>query len=178
MINSLLYYITGNMPCKLIKLSGKDYIERYYVGSLFDYVYYLHRYLDPDGERHVHNHPWKKGYSIILLGWYVEQVVLDLCSKVGGSGCITEITFRRWFNTVHGNTFHCIIKVKPKTWVLFFHNGPALTFGNHGAHKGWGFLEYHSHPESRTVYREHESTSESKWWLTASRGRDIGRAKL
>ena len=138
MLNKLLYKLTALLPCRLIKLDAGPYLERYYLGQLFGVTFYLHRFVSSDSERHIHNHPWKWGASLIVAGNYLEERCVDICPSIEGSGCLTSVARRRWFNRFDGNTFHRISDAKPGTWTLFFH-GPRVKVG--GGLKGWGFLE-------------------------------------
>jgi len=178
MINRLLFWRTALLRCRLIDLSGKPYLERYFVGQLFGVTFYLHRFVSSDTERHVHNHPWRHGASIILAGSYIEEKVVDLCPPAGPSGAILERTYRRWFNRVNCNTFHRISNAPAGTWTLFFH-GPRMRTETTGHQKGWGFLES-AHlvtGEHVTVFTPYKSRG-SHWWLKAKLGKDIGRVPL
>ena len=169
MIHKMLYALTARLPCRLIRTDDKPYLERYYIGKLFGATFYLHRFVSPDSERHLHNHPWGWGRALVLSGAYTEEAVTDLCTAVPGSGCLTELSRVRGWNRVDGNHFHRISDAKPNTWTLFFH-GPRVTLPD-GTLKGWGFLEnayvfgYHD----TVIFRP--STSEAApWWLTAPLG--------
>lgn len=183
MINKLLYKLTAYFPCRIIELDSGPYLERYYLGCLFGVTFYLHRFVSSDSERHVHNHPWGWGASLILAGSYVEERCLDICPAIPGSGCITDRIRRRWFNRVDGNTFHRIHDAKPGTWTLFFH-GPRATVGDWPSNmkklglprkpKGWGFLEKRG---DNTVFISHDSAPD-RWWENALKGDDINRQPL
>lgn len=168
MINELLYRLSARLPCRLIH----PYLERYYLGRLFSVTFYLHRFVSSDSERHLHNHPWGWGRSLVLSGSYSEESVVDLCPHAGRSGCVTRTTRVRWWNKVDGNWFHRISDVKPGTWTLFFH---GKRVGVAGRPKGWGFLE--SVDSETTIFRPFPSGA-SRWWETADTGKHIGRAPL
>lgn len=159
MIARLLYKLSSRLPCRLIKLEDRPYMERYYVGRAFGVTFYLHRFVSSDSEKHLHNHPWGWGRSVILTGGYVEEKAIDLCPTAGPSGCVTEMVARRWYNTVDGNTFHRIHNAKPETWTLFFH-------GERLPGKGWGFLTAF---DQRTVFIPFKSKT-TDWWKTAALG--------
>lgn len=173
MINKLLYKLTSRLPCRIIKLdSGRPYLERYYLGCLRGVTFYLHRFVSSDSERHVHNHPWSRGGSLILSGGYIEERCIDISPTVEGSGCVTQFAKRRWFNRVDGNTFHRIHEAEPGTWTLFFHGSRATI---NGQLKGWGFLERLF--DNSVVFTVGVS-SPSNWWETAPTGNKVGRSPL
>lgn len=182
MINRLLYKLTAGLPVRLISLESGPYLERYYLGEILGVTFYLHRFVSADSERHVHNHPWKWGGSVILVGGYTEERLVDLCPH-WRDGYVTRFIKRRWFNVVNGNTFHRIHDAKPGTWTLFFHGSrellPALDDENPlMVHKGWGFLEKHgSRRGDVTVFSDYPS-AHSNWWETAPAGWKSGRAPL
>lgn len=168
MTNKLLYRLTDRMPCRLIHSDGQPYLERYYVGRALGRTWYLHRYVGPDGERHVHNHPYNDSVSFILAGAYTEEVVTDLTAD----GPLVEARLVRWFNRIKGSTFHRIAEVRPGTWTLFGYDRRArIAKGACSVAKGWGFL-------SGTVFQPMPSTSDD-WWRTAPIGaRTVGRCAL
>lgn len=186
-MRQLLYRLTGHLPCRLIKLDGDPYLERYYVGQLFGVTFYLHRFVSSDSERHVHNHPWGWGRALVLAGSYVEESVLDLCPAAGPSGCVTKDKKVRWWGRADGNHFRRTKDAEPDTWTLFMH-GPRLRVGPVlvGAHtlrqlKGWGFLErVQALDETVTVFRSYPGArlSAPKWWQTAPSGNYVGRRPL
>ena len=177
MLSKLLYKLTANLPCRLIKLDSGPYLERYYVGQLFGVTFYLHRFVSNDSERHLHNHPWRWGRSLILSGSYLEERATDLCPHAGSSGCMTEHRRIYWWNTVNANIFHQIHDAELNTWTLFFHSERIMIDrGMASVPKGWGFLRRNITPfnEKITTFIPFRS-SNSKWWLTAPKGRDAGR---
>jgi hypothetical protein len=191
-LNRFLFRITSKLPCRLIQLDSGPYLERYYVGTLLGVTFYLHRFVSSDSERHIHNHPWKYGGSLILTGSYLEERLVDICPAVGGSGCMTRKVRRRFINIVNGNTFHRICDTKPGTWSLFFH-GKRQTVGAWPPEprglplkpKGWGFLEQRQAPSpftgkliTGTLFVPYPPTTDPKWWETAKTGETIGRVPL
>lgn len=109
-----------------IRPNGQPYIERYYLGRLG----FLHEYLGEDGDRYLHNHPWRWSMGIPLVGGYTEERLLHLCPFQGPRIRIRNIfTFRP--NLIMSTDFHRIAVVKPGTWTLFIH-GKRLG--------GWGFI--------------------------------------
>lgn len=177
-MNKLLYALTARLPARLIKLNGKPYLERYFVGRWFGITFYLHRFVSSDRERHTHNHPWTWSRSLILRGSYDEEVVSDITTAMR-SGCVTYTRRVRWLNRIPGSHFHRIFNAKPDTWTLFFHSPrQQIDCGSYLCEKGWGFLELgYQGDDPIVVYRPHES-SLGDWYLTAPKGRDIGREPL
>jgi hypothetical protein len=82
----------------------------------------LHHIHQADGDRDVHNHPWKWSFSLILKGSYTEKRWL------GGDEYKTRRV--RWFNFIRANDFHTIIELHGDVWTLFF-AGPRT--------QDWGF---------------------------------------
>jgi len=169
MINKILFYISGFLPCRIIdRDNGTPYLERYYIGEFFGETFYLHRFVQSDTGEPLHNHPWRKGFSIILTGSYIEEVVNDLATF----GCVTSIRNVRFVNRVNGNHFHRIMKAKPRTWTLFAH-GPRSVVN--GRVKGWGFLV-------RTLtgveFAPYNSSPSQTWWVDALKGNRANRAPL
>lgn len=175
MLNHILYALTASRPVRHIKLDSGPYLERYYLGQWRGITFYLHRFVSEDTERHLHNHPWGWGQSVILSGGYTESVATDICPSAGPSGCTVETRKVRWFNRVDGNHFHRIGEAEPGTWSLFFH-GPRsrVRVGSASVAKGWGFLERKG---DRTEFMPWPSAN-TNWWTTAPLGRESGRVKL
>ena len=179
MINRFLFWLTARLPCRLIRMESGPYLERYYLGQLFGVTFYLHRFVSSDSERHVHNHPWRRGGALILTGGYIEERALDICPAAGPSGCWTRRIRRRWFNRVDANTVHRIHSAQRPTWTLFFHSPRPKV---EGTNKGWGFFEQvelehlpSDHPRRFITTFNPYPVSHGNWWETAPRGRDAGR---
>lgn len=169
-IRYLLFTGSGYLKGRLIKLNGKPYLERYYLGKIFNRTFYLHRFLQKDAERNVHNHPWKKGGSFILAGSYVQLKAVDLCPWENESGAILKKEKIRIFNSVNGNSFHRIDKVVPNTWTLFFHS-------NRLNRKHWGYLNQKKDGDVWvTQFRPHPNFTPSDWWRQARKGKELSRA--
>lgn len=113
---------------------GKPYIERFYMGKPFGIGIFLHQYLDPDGDRQLHNHPWRWSMGIPLVGGYKEERLTHLCPILGVQFELRNI-WRLRPNYIRGFDFHRIASVQPGTWTLFIH-GKRLG--------GWGFLHEES----------------------------------
>jgi len=58
---------------KSIDLNEVPYLQRYYMGGIFGYQIWLHRFMTADSERHLHSHPWT-AVSVVLSGWYIEEI--------------------------------------------------------------------------------------------------------
>lgn len=131
MRDRLLLRLTARLPARAIDVDGRHYLERYYVGRWCGVTVYLHRYLDADdGERGIHDHPWRWAVGIPLVGAYDEERVRWLDPNLG---IRTRIRPVRWWqpNLILATTFHRIAWVAPGTWTLFLHGSRI---------KGWGFL--------------------------------------
>lgn len=176
-MRKLLYWLSGRLPCRLINDGDRPYLERYYVGRLFGWTFYLHRFVASDPARGLHDHPWDRAWSLILSGWYFEETRAGL-RKV------------RWFNRLTGDTFHRVVlpceldgkryenetcsthKAVP-CWTLFAH-GPYT--------KRWGFLKLIDILNPRHgdqvymwvphAYQTDEASGKQRWWDTAPRGAD------
>lgn len=109
-----------------IRPDGQPYIERY----TFGHGIFLHQYLGSDGDRFLHNHPWRWSVGIPLVGWYKEDRLVHadpfrgVCTKV-------RHIFRFRPNLIMSTDFHRISATRPGTWTLFIH-GERLG--------GWGYM--------------------------------------
>lgn len=140
-MEKLLYWLSGFLPCRIISDDGKPYLERYYLGTLLGVRIYIHRFVGSDPARGLHDHPWPWAGSVVLSGWYWEEL----------RG--TEVVRRRvrWFNWLTGDSFHRVVlprmaqsirddqnfhlgwtQVDKPCWTLFFHRATYT--------KPWGFL--------------------------------------
>lgn len=82
---------------------------------------FIHWIRLPDGDRHMHNHPWPDSWSLILWGGYEEERS-DGRPRKYGIGDVSRF---------YPHTYHRITKVKPFTITLFC-AGPRT--------RDWGFL--------------------------------------
>jgi len=88
---------------------------------------YLHRFMLPDSDRALHNHPWRWSFSLVLAGGYEEER-LDKTGKV-----ITRRVRPGMLNFLGRNSFHRVTELHGKeTWSLFI-AGPKFS--------SWGFLD-------------------------------------
>jgi hypothetical protein len=147
-----MYWYTGNLPCKIIKDGDKPYLERYYIGTVLDWRFYIHRFVASDPDRGLHNHPWRWAISIILIGFYYE---------------ITHYGTRtvKWINGLVGDSFHRVILPdgRKDVWTLFFHHAPRS--------KHWGFLREKG--QLGIVYSPHhpKGNEPEDWWTVAPKGK-------
>lgn len=182
MIENLLYLMTAVLPCRLIKLDGLPYMERYYLGKWFGRYRYLHRFVRSDSERHLHDHPWPVATSRVLTGRYIEERA-DLApiqvqaAKQGKRPIITpphrkavtrrnRLTSSRTWHT----SIHRITDVQPETWTLFSHGEWD---------REWGFYQLDKWNQQILSYRPYAAATRGKidlhWWLDAPKGRNAGR---
>ena len=172
-VRSPLRWLSDRLPCRVIEIDGAPYLRRYYVGRVFGVTFYLHEFVSADHERHLHNHPWRRGFSIVLSGHYYEDTAVDLCPHAGGTGCLVETRRVRWFNRVDGNSFHRIGAARAGTWTLFAHGKrQRVRCGMASRLKGWGFLE--SVDSETTIFRPYPSAART-WWVDAPVGADVAR---
>lgn len=163
MMAKFLYWFTGYLPCRFINDGEHDYLERYYLFTIFGWRFYIHQFVGSDPDRGLHDHPFAKAYSVILSGWYYE-VTRSGERKV------------RWFNSLTGDTFHRV--VLPQRWMC---DEPCWTLFMHkaGCVKPWGFLKAIDGRFSGGMYTEGSALfepytyeregSQKDWWLTAKR---------
>lgn len=166
MIARALYAVTARLPCRLIELDGKPYLERYWVGRLFGWTFYLHRFVSGDDERQVHDHPWATSLALILCGGYVEERLLALCPDYGWLSAHRRM-FPGRINVIRARDFHRITRPRPETWTLFAH-GPRV--------KGWGFYSRHSDVRCVLYHQPLDIEASKDWQLRAPLGRDAHRA--
>src|SRR5882672_4036627 len=71
----LLHALTNRLKVRDIRVQGRPYLERYYVGTFLGIQIYIHRFRASDPEVEVHDHPWAWAISVILLGHYFEETL-------------------------------------------------------------------------------------------------------
>lgn len=172
-MRTLLLWITSFLPYREISDGNTPYLERYYLGSLLGWRFYIHRFVGSDPDRGLHDHPWRFAISLILSGWYLEETR-------------TGIHRVRWLNFLTADTFHRVIlppvmvpscnalcKYVPhptqrqECWTLFAHTA--------GDAKRWGFwrpISGDDVPEDAAVYHPYtyeREGSQREWWITAGR---------
>lgn len=167
MMNCIIYWLTGRLPCRIISDDGQPYLERYYLFTLLGVRFYLHRFVGSDPARGLHDHPWPWAGSVVLAGWYWEE------TRTGTRKV-------RWFNWLTGDSFHRVVLPcslsdhepdevmcsgiplpRPTCWTLFFHRA-AYT-------KPWGFLRpiEGEHPMVWWPYnhpKDGTGNSHGAWW--------------
>lgn len=161
-----LYRITANMPCRLIDVNYSPYLERYYVGKLWGLTFYLHRFVASDGDRELHDHPWRFSASFVLCGGYTEKRLNHMSHRAmdGVEYRIRKVRFGIP-NILLAGSFHQIVKIPCETWTLFMHTRPI---------KRWGFIK--KVDEEHIVYYAYQYKQDLKnWHHTAPYGRFVAR---
>lgn len=171
-LNKLLFWLSGYLPCKIINgENGQPYLERYMIarwGKDGEHTIFLHRFLDSDPDKGIHDHPWDSK-SFILAGGYNEKRLVK-------EGALEKVILRNirplTFNKIGKGDFHQIImKKNTPAWTLFYH-GPRV--------KHWGFQYYDVLPNGtmkRSEFVPFNDTTkiDEKWELTAKKGKDTQR---
>lgn len=172
LLNKLLFNISGYLKCKIIKGDNEEpYLERYMLarwGKNGEHTLFLHRFLDSDSDRGIHDHPWDS-LSFILAGGYLEK---RLIHENNEEKVITRNIKPGTFNKIKKDDFHRIV-LKPKTtpWTIFYH-GPRV--------KHWGFQYYETlkndfiNKIKFTPYVD-KTNPEERWELTAPKGKNSPR---
>ncbi|MGD2119521.1 MAG: hypothetical protein PVG66_14260 [Chromatiales bacterium] len=167
-----LFRLTGNLRCRIINGNqGEPYLERYHLLRLpGGGGVYIHRFIDSDPDRGLHDHPWKAAVSLILAGSYRELRLIEQ----GGQQQVIERIMSAWrLNRLKGDDFHRIVLHDEATpvWTLFAHTGK---------YKDWGFLNVAENGEPSFVSHESVAREEDHrlWWKTAPKGKYISRAAI
>ncbi len=114
-------------------LDGGPYLTRILFPRVFGFRPMLHRFHRADGDRALHNHPWKISYSLILRGSYTEERKLDDEEINGTNAPRTRTRLVRWFNILRDTDFHRVVELRgDEVWTLFV-TGPRV--------QSWGFEE-------------------------------------
>jgi hypothetical protein len=163
LMNTLLFWLSGWLRCRLIKVHNRPYLERYYIGSPFGRHVYLHRFLaSDDPAQGVHDHPWDWSLSLIICGAYTEQRRWKTVVK-------------RWLNYIGGDHFHLVLLIpRLYTWSIFIAGTPKpgrvwgmlrqLDADSDRGDVQWAFIPYQ--------YGEGDNNPPpGKWWETEARGR-------
>lgn len=161
MMRRFLLWLTGFLPARIISQGDEPYLERYYVGTLFGWRFYLHQFVGDDPDRGPHDHPWSLAFSIVLAGWYIEERRGRKPRPV------------RRFNWLTGDTFHrVILPSSVPVWTLFCHRV--------GDVKAWGFMREPTGnvaPKGTLLFVPYQYKREGgkpvAWWRTAPKGREI-----
>jgi hypothetical protein len=177
-IESLLIRLTDRLPCRIIDgEQGEPYLERYYLAGLFGWHAYLHRFVDSDPDRGLHDHPWNRAVSLVLTAGYDELRFAQAPLQDDADASCPERPFpeppirtrqvRPWrLNLLRGTDYHrVVLRGGHPAWTLFLH-GPRV--------KGWGFLRA---GRRRVMARSAADFRHRDWWLTAPTGRMMRSAR-
>jgi len=164
MLRRWLFRWSATLPCRRIDVEGKRYLERYYLGQVGIWTFYLHRFVKEEDERSVHDHPWSWAFALILCGGYQEERVKHVDPERGWSSGYRNM-FPGRLNIIRPYHFHRIKAPQEDTWTLFGHTAKM---------KEWGFLEKIA-PKG-ILYTSHRPSGQHIcWWEKAPLGKDIGR---
>lgn len=167
LLESLLHRITDRLPCRIIDgEQGEPYLERYYLCGLNGVGFqgwhaYLHRFVDSDPDRGLHDHPWGHAVSLVLTGGYDEVRLVDKSLPTAEVPTSTRRLLPGRFNRLRGEDYHRVVLNGRPAWTLFVH-GPRV--------KGWGFLhngDYHA------MARDAAELRHRNWWRQAPSGRAV-----
>ncbi len=189
-----LYWLTARLPCRTINGEhGEPYLERYFLLRLFGFTAYIHRFVDNDPDRGLHDHPWGWSCSLVLAGGY-HELRADKALLSPHSSPAIKLRYLKpgRFNVIRGDDFHRIIlhwnqpskgQMVVEAWTLFVH-GPRT--------KGWGFIQPTIRADFRKkrpaitwtpgvlpVYKPYTLTRHcptENWHRAAPRGREWNRA--
>lgn len=175
LMNKILYWLSGYLKCKLIKGDqNQPYLERYMIarwGKNGQHTIFLHRFLDSDSDKGIHDHPWDSKSFIITGGYNERRLIKDKEIEKIVLRDVKPLTF----NTIKKNDFHQIVlKEKTPAWTLFYH-GPRV--------KHWGFQYYDILPDNKIMKSQFVpyndlTKAEDKWELAALFGKDLPREKV
>jgi len=168
MIELILEKLTDKLPVRRIDgFKNEPYLERAYLFNLFGFTAYIHRFVDSDPDRGMHDHPWGTSFSIVLSGYYIEKYLHK-----------DKIKHRKikWFNWIPGYRFHRVIKpeeYKKPIWTLFVH-GPRI--------KSWGFAGMQSTEQDAVIknytyaiFKEYTQKNKHGWHKKAQKGIHVKR---
>jgi hypothetical protein len=164
----LLQRIADRLPCRIIDGEhAEPYLERYYLFGMRGWHCYLHRFVDSDPDRGLHDHPWGRALSLVLTGGYDEIRLVPGGDPGSGPGQMTR-SVRPWrLNRLRGEDYHrVVLRDGRPAWTLFLH-GPRV--------KGWGFLRDGLY---RGIARDAADFRHRDWWKQAPRGGEIRRRGL
>lgn len=161
LFSCVLFRLSAYCRCRII--NGPDqqpYLERYHLLSLpFGYRIYLHRFVASDPGRSLHNHPWRRAFSVVLSGCYEEVRMLGARND---NSVIKRKVRSGHLNYINGSIFHRINLIDNREcWTLFVHS-PGT--------QSWGFLrqsnyQFAFHDHNQVV----QQASNPQWWRTANR---------
>lgn len=116
-----------------IETDGDKYLTRILSPRFLGVRVYLHHFHRPDGDRNLHNHPWRWAASLLLSGSYDEERL----AVPEVEGCLeTQVRHVRRFNYLTDQDYHAVKKLHGDVWTLFV-IGPSK--------QDWGFLTDKGH---------------------------------
>lgn len=177
-----LNWLSLRLPCRIIDgPNGEPYLERYFLFRIPGFITcYLHRFVNDDPDRGVHDHPWNHSLAIVLSGSYQEMRLtsmprgrVDYDDSLRNLLLIERRVVRR-FNYLRGDSFHRVVlnQDRQPAWTLFIHGRRC---------KGWGFLQfrktknYTDEVVLMTQYQPYSinrETGTDEWWKNKPLGRD------
>ncbi|MEA3274035.1 MAG: hypothetical protein U9Q81_01780 [Pseudomonadota bacterium] len=201
MIERLLYRISARRPCRFIDgEQGEPYLERYYLFGALGWHAYLHRFVDSDPDRGLHDHPWNRALSLVLSGGYEELRPSDRharCSKPHsaqvsrdgegpGTASLSPHPGPLSRGEAYGERQRHADRIESRFIRPFrinflcgedFHRvvlqgrRPAWTLFIHGPRaKGWGFLQ---NGTFRTMAKDENEFRHRDWWKNAPKGHEM-----
>jgi len=120
----------------------------------------VHKFHRPDGDRALHNHPWKWAASFILAGEYVEERLLPDESQLYGRPH-AEARLVRWFNWLTDQDFHRVVELRGGVYSLFV-SGPRA--------QEWGFMPEDGEPGEVVHWRTYIDRKRAELELPVARG--------
>ena len=165
MIPRALFWGSGFLRCRLIRRRPETaYLERYWLGALFGWTFYLHRFVAPDREEEPHDHPWPSAVSLVLCGWYREGRWASADALRIGDGASRVLRAGR-VNRLRKHEIHQILDARAETWTLFVHR---KRLGE------WGF--YRREAGGVFYHQPHDTATTSAWQQSAPIGREMWRS--
>ena len=149
-----LFELTAKLPLRMIRANPeRPYLERYFLScSETEYVY-LHRFVNGDGDRYTHNHPWAEAHSLILTGHYEE-----IRREAQDAPETLRLLRPGDQNLITNENLHRISYTAPETWTLFSHSEWI---------SDWGFLD-----DTGAMQRNQSDPDGSNrfwWWKPAAK---------
>lgn len=163
-----LFEQTAHLPCSFVQPGGDPYLERFFLVEGDGFYVYLHRFVAPDKDRFLHNHPWDEAYSSILHGGYTQRVPTHAVHPGQPLSLRDEHLAAGARNYLRGADYHQIVTIEPETWTLFAHTEWT---------REWGFLEGDLQTGA-FAFRPHLRRGVIRWWDTAPLGKDSPRQPL
>jgi hypothetical protein len=168
MMHNFLMWLTARLPAREITSDGRPYLERYFIGQLWGWTFYFHRFLASDPGRGLHDHPWNLGVSVLLAGKYYERYLRGITCYGEQLGRRNRYLFIP--NFIRPLYWHRVILIKNRpVWTLFFHTAWV---------RHWGFLDTVQLSSTCGIKLERSSETidvagNSRWWKTAATGAEL-----